>query len=284
MHMQLDDSEVKPMGQPTVSVVIPVWNGEKVIETCLNSVTCQSLRDMEIIVVDDGSTDGTERVLRRLAERDSRIRIIRQPNAGVSAARNAGIAACTGEYIRFVDADDTLPSGSMAHLVERMRETDSDLVLAAYNEIVGPARRERCLVKSEEAMGVDDMLPSLNRYANSFFYGVLWNKLFRRDIIQGKGVRFIGGLNWGEDFAFVCAYLAHARRVTYSTRTVYDYRRNPGGMTAHQVLDSVLHPIRNCRMKYFLYQRLKELYVNRGVYPAYRKTLWLYLLRVTINN
>ena len=109
------------MGQPTVSVVIPVWNGEKVIETCLNSVTGQSLRDMEIIVVDDVSTDGTARVLRRLAEQDSRIRVIRQQNAGVSAARNAGIAACTGEYIRFVDADDTLPSGSMAHLVERMR-------------------------------------------------------------------------------------------------------------------------------------------------------------------
>ena len=284
MHMQLDDSEVKPMGQPTVSVVIPVWNGEKVIETCLNSVTGQSLRDMEIIVVDDGSTDGTERVLRRLAEKDSRIRVIRQRNAGVSAARNAGIAACTGEYIRFVDSDDTLPAGSMAHLVERMRETDSDLVLAAYNEIVGPAHHVRCLVKSEEAMDVDDMLPSLNRYANSFFYGVLWNKLFRRDMIQEKGVRFVGGLNWGEDFAFVCAYLAHARRVTYSTRAVYDYRRNPGGMTAHQVLDSVLHPIRNSRMKFFLYQRLKELYVNRGVYPAYRKTLWLYLLRVTINN
>ena len=94
--MQLDDSEVKPMGQPTVRVVIPVWNGEKVIESCLNSVTGQSLRDMEIIVVDDGSTDGTARVLRRLAEQDSRIRVIRQCNAGVSAARNAGIAACKG--------------------------------------------------------------------------------------------------------------------------------------------------------------------------------------------
>ena len=72
--------------------------------------------------------------------------------------------------------------------------------------------------------------------------------------------------------------------MTYSTRAVYDYRRNPGGMTAHQVLDSVLHPIRNSRMKFFLYQRLKELYVRRGVYPAYRKTLWLYLVRVTLNN
>ena len=284
MHMQLDDSEVKPMGQPTVSVIVPVWNGEKVIEACLNSVTGQSFHDMEIIVVNDGSTDGTGEVLRRLAARDSRIRVITQRNAGVSAARNAGMMACGGKYIRFVDADDTLPPGSMAHLVERMESTGSDLALAAYNEIVGPAHRVRRLVKDERAMDVDDMLPSLNRYANSFFYGVLWNKLFRRDIIVGEGVRFIGGLNWGEDFAFVCAYLAHARRVVYSLQAVYDYRRNPGGMTARQVLDSVLHPVRNCRMKYFLYQRLKELFVARGVYPAYRKTLWLYLLRVTINN
>lgn len=270
--------------QPLVSVVIPVYNGESVIEACVRSVLAQDVREMELIVVDDGSTDGTWPLLEKLAAEDERIRPVHQENAGVSAARNRALDDCRGEYIRFVDADDILPPGSMRTLLEKARENDSDLVIAGYTEVVGPVRNARCLRRCEDTLPCNDVLPHLNRWANSFYYGVLWNKIFRREIIEGLQVRFISGLNWGEDFAFVCRYMAGVERVSYTQALVYDYQRSPGGMTVKQFLDCARHPWANCRMKWQLYGELKQLYKRRGVYGKYRWTLWLYLFRVTLSN
>lgn len=272
------------MVQPVVSVVIPVYNGAKMIGPCLDSVTGQDVEAMEIIVVDDGSTDGTWAILEAYAGRDGRIRPIHQAHAGVSAARNRALPECQGEYIRFVDADDVLPQGSMRALLDKAQQNGSDLVIAGYNEVVGPVRSQRNLRKSEETMPCDDMLKHFNIWANSFFYGVLWNKLFRRDIIQGENIQFIGGLNWGEDFAFVCRYLTHAQKVSYSCAVVYDYQRNISGMTVKQFWNCLRHPQVNGQMKWLLFQELKSLYTRRGLYPRYRWTLWLYLVRVTLRN
>lgn len=272
------------MVQPMVSVVIPVYNGQSVIEACVQSVLAQDVREMELIVVDDGSTDGTWPLLERLAAADERIRIVHQANAGVSAARNRALEECRGEYIRFVDADDVLPPGSMRTLLEKARETGSDLVIAGYTEVVGPVRNARCLRKCEDTLPLNDVLPHMNVWANSFYYGVLWNKLFRREIIERLQVRFISGLNWGEDFAFVCRYMIGAEKVSFTQALVYDYQRNAGGMTVKQFFDCARHPLANCRMKGKLFGELKNLYVQRGVYAKYRWTLWLYLFRVTLSN
>lgn len=272
------------MGQPLVSVLIPVWNGEKMIEACLDSVTEQNVAEMEIIVVDDGSTDSTWTLLQQKAAQDARIRPIRQENGGVSAARNRALKECRGEYVRFVDADDVLPPGSMQTLLSKAQQNASDLVIAGYTEVMGPVRNVRNLRPIEDTMPCDAMLEHFNPRSNSFFYGVLWNKLFRREIIQENGVEFISGLHWGEDFAFVCRYLTHARQVSYTSAVVYDYQRNPEGMTVKQFLDCARHPLTNCRMKRQLFQELKSLYVKRGLYPKYRRTLWLYLFRVTLSN
>lgn len=270
--------------QPVVSVVIPVYNGEKVIQACLQSVTAQQGVEMEIIVVDDGSTDGTWALLEQLAQKDERIRPIHQENGGVSAARNRGLQACRGEFIRFVDADDVLPEGSMQALLEKAQQNGSDLVIAGYSDVVGTMRSPRGLCKCEDTMSCDEMLHHLNPRSNSFYYGVLWNKLFRRSIIEENQVRFISGLHWGEDFAFVCRYLVKAQRVSYTQALVYDYQRNPQGMTIKQFWSCISHPLANCRIKWRLFQELKRLYVQRGLYPRYRWTLWLYLFRTTLTN
>lgn len=267
---------------PQVSVVIPVYNGEKVIEACLRSVQMQAAADMEIIVVDDGSSDGTWAILQRMAREDGRIRPMHQANAGVSAARNTGLDACQGEYIRFVDADDVLPQGSMQALLAKA--DGCDLVIAGYTEVMGPMRQARCLRKCEAAMPCDAMLPHLNRWSNSFYYGVLWNKLFRREVISRRKVRFISGLNWGEDFAFVCQYLAGAEQVAYTQALVYDYQRNPEGMTMKQFFHFVFHPVASVRVKLRLYRELKTLFLSRGAYDRHRFTLWLYMIRATLRN
>lgn len=270
--------------QPLISVVIPVYNGEKVLEASLRSVMRQTVRDMEIIVVDDGSTDGTWALLERLAAGDERIRPVHRENGGVSEARNTALGLCSGRYVRFVDADDELPEDAMAILLERTRAAGSDLTIAPYVEVMGPMHNLRDLARRNDCIGTDAFLPFVNRWSNSFYVGVLWNKLFLRSIIADNGLRFVKGVRWGEDFAFVCDYLRHAERVAFADKPVYLYHRNPQGITVGFALNCVLHPLRNSRMKGELYSHLKQLFVSRNAYAAYRRTLWLYLFRFTVNN
>ncbi len=239
---------------------------------------------MEIIVVDDGSTDGTWEILLDLAVQDRRIRPIRQENAGASVARNTGLELCEGKYVRFVDADDVLPEGSMATLLKSAEESGSDLVLAAYTEVLAGKRTLRCLNKADESIGHAEFLERLEKLSNSFYYGVLWNKLFRGDIIRKHRPRFTPGLHWGEDFVFVMAYLAHCRTFSYVTCPVYDYIRNPQGLVVRQFFRSITHPIASLKDRWLVYCSYREMYRQVGAYEQYRHRLWRYLFRFTLRN
>lgn len=270
--------------KPLVSVIVPVYNGEKFLRPCLMSILRQDMADMEILVVDDGSRDGTWPLLEEIAREDERIRPIHKENGGVSSARNAALKICQGTYIRFVDADDVLPPDSMTTLLEGMQARGSDLVIAAYTEVTGDRRDYRCLAREDGAVGQEEFLRLFSRYANSFFYGVLWNKLFLGDVVRENGLRFPEGMNWGEDFVFVTEYLAHVRRVAFLTRPVYDYHRSLTGMVARQFMDCARHPLYNVQLRLRMYRSYCELYRTLGQYPRYRRTLWLYLFRFTLHN
>lgn len=270
--------------QPLVSVVIPVWNGARHIEACLRSVLSQDVKDMEIIVVDDGSTDDTWAILTRLSGEDRRICPVRQSNAGASVARNTGLDRCQGKYVRFVDADDVVPAGSMAALITSAETGGSDLVLAAYTEVLAGSRALRNLNPTDETIGQEDFLRRLERLSNSFYYGVLWNKLFRGDIIRDHHPRFTPGLHWGEDFVFVMEYLQHCRRYSYLTVPVYDYIRNPRGLVVRQFFRSILHPVDSLKDRWKVYTAYRTLYQRVGAYDAYKHKLWHYLFRFTLRN
>jgi len=269
---------------PLISVIVPVYNGEKRLESCLRSILTQDERDLEILVVDDGSTDRTWAILQDMAQKDSRIHPIHQENAGVSSARNTALDVCRGKYIRFVDADDRLPEGAISTMVQHMEAAECDLVVAAYTEVVGTLRYRRCLAPDAVVLPMEDFLHHLCSRSNSFYYGVLWNKLFRGDIIRQQGIRFVPHLDWGEDFFFVTTYLRHAKSIGYIGDVVYDYYRSVSGMTTAQFMDCVRHPLSNCQVKWRLYQNYRRLYIWHGVYQQYRRVLWLYLFRVTLNN
>ena len=269
---------------PLVSVVIPAYNAEKTLARTLESVLRQTLDSLQVIVVDDGSRDRTPEITREFALKDPRVTGISIESAGVSAARNRGIELCGGKYIRFVDADDTLPPDSMEKMVSRAEKDCADLVVGGFTMYVGEIGRRSNLEDREDTLENSEVLRRLCPRSNSFFYGVLWNKLFSREIVRSRGIRFVDGLTWAEDFCFVMDYLRHAETVAYLKESLYDYRRQPGSMTIRQVLDCVVHPFRNIRMKGVLYSHLKGLYVARGQYPLYRRRLWLYLFRVTLNQ
>ena len=266
--------------QPTVSVVIPAWNAEETLGQLLDTVRGQTWKALEIIVVDDGSKDRTAAIAEEAAKEDCRVRVIRQEGLGVSAARNAGLAQCTGKYIRFTDADDTVPADSIEKMVARAEADGSELVIAGYTQYLGEIRNIRNLVKRDEVVACDDMLKHLCAHANSYYYGVLWNKLFLREIIEREQIRFEHDFNWGEDFAFVMDYMRYVNRVSFMKDLVYDYRRSVGSASVKQGFDSVRHPKRNLRIKIGMYEHLKNMYIARGQYEKYKDRLWLYLYRV----
>ncbi len=272
------------MKEPLISVIIPAYNAEKRLNRCLESVCGQSWKPLEILVINDGSTDRTGEIARSWSDKDARVRLINQKNTGVAGARNHGLELCRGEWIRFVDADDKLPSDSIRNLYERVEKNGSDLVIAGYEQQVGELVRKYNLAGRDDTVSCDEYLAFLNRYANSFFCGVLWNKLFRRNLVEQLHIRFRGGLSYGEDFCFVCDYLKGTERISFSTATVYRYIRHAHSMTVGQTVDSVIHPIRNLKVKWYLYQVMKELYCDRGQYAKYQKTMWQYMIRVTLEQ
>lgn len=266
--------------EPTVSVVIPAYNAEKTIEQLLNCVLNQTWQALQVILVDDGSEDRTAEIAEKTAQKDPRLTVIRQENLGVSTTRNTGLARCTGKYIRFVDADDTLPADSTEKMVRRAEKDRSELVIGGYDQYFGDKRSFHNLAGRDDTIPCDSIMDHLCRHANSYFYGVLWNKLFLREAAEKAGCHFQNDLTWGEDFAFVMDYLGEVKQVSFMRESLYDYRRTPGSTSVQQVLDCVKHPADNIRVKGVLYGHLKRMYEKRGIYEKYRKRLWMYLFRV----
>ena len=125
---------------PAVSVVIPAYNAEGTLRRMLDSVLGQTWQKMQVILVDDGSSDGTVVLAREAAEKDPRLTVIAGESLGVSATRNRALELCSGKYIRFVDADDTLPADSMERMVQRAEKDGSDLVIGGYDQYFGEKR------------------------------------------------------------------------------------------------------------------------------------------------
>lgn len=266
--------------EPMVSVVIPAYNVTKTLPRLLECLLNQTWQNLQIILVDDGSEDGTVLMAREAAEKDPRLTVVTQGNLGISYARNAGLALCEGKYIRFIDADDTLPLDSIERMVRRAEKDGSELVIGGYDQYFGERRSFHNLAGRDDTVPCDDMMRHLCDHANSYFYGVLWNKLFLREIAEKQNCRFQENLTWGEDFAFVMDYLAGVSRVSFMKDSLYDYRRSANSTSIRQVLDCVKHPAENTRIKGDLYRHLKDMYRKRGLFEKYKKRLWLYLFRV----
>ena len=270
--------------QPLVSVVIPFYNAEKTLESMLKSVLSQTWHNLQVILVNDGSTDGSPELAARLAAEDPRVTVATKENGGVSSARNYGMTLCRGKYIRFVDADDILPPESTELLAARAEQDGADMVIGGYTQVFLQMRHSFNLEDRDDTLTCDEMLPLLCRKSNTYFYGVLWNKIFLRGKIEADNILFRDGLTFGEDFAFVTTYLKNAERIAFLKEYLYDYQRSAGSATFRQAMDCVIHPMRNIRTKKELYGYLKDLYIARGQYEKYRGKLWMYLFRVGLDT
>lgn len=218
-----------------VSVIVPCYNVEPYVDECMSGLMEQTLGPMEIICVDDGSTDGTLERLHRWREQGARLRIISQDNAGVSAARNAGLDAACGKYVGFVDPDDRVDRRMFSRLLSAADKADADAVVCGCREFVE---------KDGEAVYEGGWSPDDEFYpeerADRFRRGSAWcrcvgpvyNKLIRRSLVEEHALRFVEGLKEGEDLAFLLMLLPFAPRLRTLSDRFYHYRRErPGSAT-----------------------------------------------------
>lgn len=206
-----------------ISVVIPVYNGEAYLRSCLESVTGSRRSDIEIIVVDDGSTDGSGKIIEEFEARDHRLRIIFQENTGVSGARNRGLSAASGEYIYFADCDDILYPDALWQMYDTARETGADLVVGNYRYLYdysGELKNASIWLEKRVFTGEE-------RISCTHFSCILPNKLWKREIMKRYGLEFYP-LKMGEDLSFFLRYLAVSDRVATVPDCVYDYRLHEG--------------------------------------------------------
>ncbi len=212
---------------PILSVIVPVYNCEPYLVRCLESILSQSVRDMEIICVDDGSTDGSSAVIERYAGKDGRVRVIRRQNRGVSAARNAGLDAAEGRWISFVDGDDEVKPGMYETLLRDC--CGEDAVCCGAEEFVLSDGRMRQVNSGyfDVKFSGFRMLEDEDLFRLSM---VVWDKLFLREKVERVRLRFPEGLNF-EDNAFVFNFFAVNRRVRFVSDRLYRYFRRADSIT-----------------------------------------------------
>lgn len=211
---------------PKISIIIPIYNAEKYLSPCLDSILNQTYQNLEILAVDDGSTDRTSQILKSYAKKDPRITIITQKNRGQSAARNAGLEKATGEYLSFIDADDTVSPDFIAKLFGAFKLNSALSVCGVkYNRLYNGTAKDvytnplPARLHSTKAVSILRSLAVDGRLYPS------WNKLYRSGL--ARKLKFDEKLNFAEDTKFVLAYLKLARpkypRIALVLEPLYNY-------------------------------------------------------------
>ncbi len=205
-----------------ISVVIPAYNREDYIEACLDSIIRQSYGDLEIIVVNDGSTDSTGDICRRFASDDARIKVIDRPNGGLSRARNTGLDHATGDFIAFVDSDDMLHHDAVMTMAKIAGKSSCDIVAARYDYSETP-HFEMPLTDEYRVIGSKKAI-EMTLYQTHGMNNSVCGKLFRRRLFDK--VRFTGGTMF-EDLDIFYKLYDQTDRIALSNAPVYFYRANP---------------------------------------------------------
>ena len=283
--------------QPLVSVIVPIYNAKDHIARCVESIRRQTYRNLQILLLNDGSQDVSLEVCRMFAQVDGRITLIDKENSGVSATRNLGMRAARGAYLQCVDADDTLQPYATELLVQRARDSGADMVIAHYNRVEPPREHERAraprrvedadpgfdprtrvqtfgflmegpLTKAEFAYG-------LMQEPASFYYGVMWNKLYRAEIVRAHpDVVCSEELDYSEDFYFNLSFIRYAERFYALSTPIYNYVQNP------QSLVHNLNPMKVLTTRWELSAYYKDLYRQLGLYEENRIRLNKYFFGV----
>ncbi len=287
------------MNQPLVSIILPVYNAQNHLARCVGSICAQTYRNIEIIILNDGSKDQSLPVCEEFRQKDPRILLVDKANSGVSDTRNLGLKLASGKYVEFVDSDDYLDPDFTEHLVAAAEENEADFVIAPYKMVIpaGASKPEQVLDKIHDELGVMSVArpPEVREYGflpagvydkdtfalrlmdkpASYFYSVLWNKLYRHDILTGNDIQFVSEMRWAEDLVFNLRYIQYAERFVAIDKPGYYYVQNPQSICHTQINAAAI--VQN-KLQVFRYY--KDLYTRLGMYEEVRPQLYKFLVDI----
>ena len=221
--------------EPKVSIIVPVYNAEKGLARCVDSILNQEFRDFELILMDDGSRDGSGEICDGYARADARVVVVHKENTGVSDTRNQAIARARGTFLQFVDSDDWLTADATKLMVRAAEETGCDLVIADFYRVVGEMVSRKGDIDADQVIGREAFVGFMMENPADYYYGVLWNKLYRRSLVEAHGIRMDAKLSWCEDFLFNLEYVRYATTF-YALRTpVYYYVKTKGSLVNQKI-------------------------------------------------
>ena len=221
--------------EPKVSIIVPVYNAEKSLARCVDSILNQEFRDFELILMDDGSKDQSGEICDGYARADARVVVVHKENTGVSDTRNQAIARARGTFLQFVDSDDWLTADATKLMVRAAEETGCDMVIADFYRVVGEMVSRKGDIDADQVIGREAFVGFMMENPADYYYGVLWNKLYRRSLVEAHWIRMDAKLSWCEDFLFNLEYVRYATTF-YALRTpVYYYVKTKGSLVNQKI-------------------------------------------------
>ncbi len=215
------------MNNIKVSVIIPVYNSEKYLKQCLDSVVCQTLKDIEIIVINDGSTDTSLQIIQEYANKHKNIKTVNKQNEGCYKARNVGLELAVGEYVAFLDSDDYVENSIYEILYLKAKETDADIVSCGYR--ISYNNKSKPVSLSYSIKHLEKTNNKLIGAENILLDAVLWSRIFKRQLLVEKEIKFHPDIYMADDAFFHLITMLNAEKTVYIPDTLYTYRISRGG-------------------------------------------------------
>lgn len=215
---------------PMVSIIVPIYNAEEYLHRCVDSILNQEYTDFELLLVDDGSTDGSGAICDAYATEDARVRVIHKANSGVSDSRNLAIDQAQGKYLQFLDSDDWITPDATRLFVRAAEEYHCDMVISDFYRVVGERVSPKGDIEQDGVLTREEFAENMMENPADFYYGVLWNKLYKRDLIEEHTLRMDTAISWCEDFLFNLEYLRFAESFYALHAPIYYYVKRKGSL------------------------------------------------------
>ena len=263
----------------TLTIIVPVYNGEKSLKRCVESILAQDYKDFEALLIDDGSKDDSYKIMSEFAKEDERIIPIHKENGGVSSTRNLGLEKARGKYIQFIDVDDWLPFDSAKLMVRAMEENKADMVIGDFYRVVDDKISKKGSIREGGMITRNLFADKMMITPADFYYGALWNKLYRKEIIDKYKIRMDENISYCEDTIFNLEYLLHANLIYVLKSPVYYYVKTEGSL-----VEQNLNIENTVRMKTSVIRYYNDFYKNimdEDDYEERKLIIYGYLLAVS---
>lgn len=218
-----------------VSIIVPVYNAEQYLRRCVDSILNQEYTDFELLLVNDGSTDASGEICGEYGDKDPRVIVIQKENTGVSDSRNQALDRAQGKYLQFLDSDDWITPDATRLFVRAAEAYGCDMVISDFYRVVGERLSTKGDIEEEGVLTREEFAAHMMENPADFYYGVLWNKLYRRDIVEEHKLRMDTNINWCEDFMFNLEYIRYAKVFYALHAPIYYYVKRKGSLASQGI-------------------------------------------------